>query len=151
MRECRTRPSLRAPTAESERARMQIVVKVPMAGKTFEIDIDSDDTIKSIKELIEDRERMPPKSGRLIFDGKLMDITKSAQDYNLEGGSEIILMDRPTYSSLVAMCIPAEGLHPLGPLATNTAGDAAGDSPAATAAAATASRSPPSFWRPRKG
>ena len=33
---------------------MQIVVKVPMAGKTFEIDIDSDDTIKSIKELIED-------------------------------------------------------------------------------------------------
>jgi hypothetical protein len=134
---------------------MQIVVKVPMAGKTFEIDIDSDDTIKSIKELIEDRERMPPKSGRLIFDGKLMDITKSAQDYNLEGGSEIILMDRPTYSSLVAMCIPAEGLHPLGPLVAtntqNTTGDAAGDPPAATAAAATASRSPPSFWRPRKG
>ena len=149
MSECRTRPSLRAPTAESARARMQIVVKVPMAGKTFEIDIDSDDTIKSIKELIEDRERMPPKSGRLIFDGKLMDITKSAQDYNLEGGSEIILMDRPTYSSLVAMCIPAEGLHPLGPLvATNTTGDAAGDPPAATAAATV---SPPSFWRPRKG
>ena len=136
---------------------MQIVVKVPMAGKTFEIDIDSDDTIKSVKELIEDRERMPPSTARLIFDGKLMDITKSAQDYNLEGGSEIILMDRPTYSSLVAMCIPAEGLHPLGPLvATNTTGDAAGDPPdaagdppAATAAAATVS--PPSFWRPRKG
>ena len=34
-------------------------------------------------------------------------------------------MARPTYSSLVAMCIPAEGLHPLGPLVTNTAGDAA--------------------------
>ena len=127
---------------------MQIVVKVPMAGKTFEIDIDSDDTIKSIKELIEDRERMRPKSGRLIHDGKLMDITKSAQDYNLEGGSEIILMDRPTYSSLVAMCIPAEGLHPLGPLvATNTASDP----PAATAADAAVSVSPPSFWRPRKG
>ena len=148
MRECRTRPSPRAPTVESARARMQIVVKVPMAGKTFEIDIDSDDTIKSIKELIEDRERMPPKSGRLIFDGKLMDITKSAQDYNLEGGSEIILMDRPTYSSLVAMCIPAEGLHPLGPLvATNTASDP----PAPTAAATAVSVSPPSFWRPRKG
>ena len=127
---------------------MQIVVKVPMAGKTFEIDIDSDDTIKSIKELIEDRERMPPKSGRLIHDGKLMDITKSAQDYNLEGGSEIILMDRPTYSSLVAMCIPAEGLHPLGPLvATNTASDP----PEPAAAAAAVSVSPPSFWRPRKG
>ena len=39
----------RAPTVESARARMQILVKVPMAGKTFEIDVDSDDTIKSIK------------------------------------------------------------------------------------------------------
>ena len=88
MSECRTRPSLPAPTAESARARMQIVVKVPMAGKTFEIDIDSDDTIKSIKELIEDRERMRPKTGRLIHDGKLMDITKSCLLYTSDAADE---------------------------------------------------------------
>ena len=128
---------------------MQIVVKVPMAGKTFEIDIDSDDTIKSIKEQVEERERMPPKSGRLIFDGKLMDITKSAQDYNLEGGSEIILMDRPTYSSLVAMCIPAEGLHPLGSARGDEHGRRRRRRPHRRRPPSQSA--PPSFWRPRKG
>ncbi|KAJ1478982.1 ubiquitin-related domain-containing protein [Baffinella frigidus] len=70
---------------------MQIKVKT-LTGKEIEFDIEPTDTVKRIKERVEEKEGIPPPQQRLIFGGKQMHDDKSASDYNLEGGSTLHLV-----------------------------------------------------------
>eukprot|EP00277_Geminigera_cryophila_P029993 CAMPEP_0173058912 /NCGR_PEP_ID=MMETSP1102-20130122/1641_1 /TAXON_ID=49646 /ORGANISM="Geminigera sp., Strain Caron Lab Isolate" /LENGTH=152 /DNA_ID=CAMNT_0013924755 /DNA_START=126 /DNA_END=585 /DNA_ORIENTATION=- len=73
---------------------MQIKVKT-LTGKEIEFDIEPTDTVKRIKERVEEKEGIPPPQQRLIFGGKQMHDDKSASDYNLEGGSTLHLVLAP--------------------------------------------------------
>ena len=89
-----------------------------LTGKEIEVDIEPTDTIERIKERVEEKEGIPPVQQRcescapscgfwhaalqaaiavalgcrLIFAGKQMNDSKSAKEYNIEGGSVLHLV-----------------------------------------------------------
>ncbi|KAG4090394.1 CBN-NED-8 protein [Neocallimastix lanati (nom. inval.)] len=70
---------------------MLIKIKT-LTGKEIDIDIEPSDQIARIKERIEEKEGIPPPQQRLIFSGKQMDDTKSAEDYKITGGAVLHLV-----------------------------------------------------------
>ena len=68
-----------------------IKVKTP-TGREIQVDIDPDCKIQRIKEIIEEKEGIPPSQQRLIFSGKQMSDEKTAMDYKIEGGASLHLV-----------------------------------------------------------
>ena len=58
----------------------------------IEIDIEETDTVKRIKERVEEQQGIPPIQQRLIFHGKQMADEKTAQDLKLVAGSVLHLV-----------------------------------------------------------
>ncbi|GLJ51517.1 hypothetical protein SUGI_1095030 [Cryptomeria japonica] len=73
------------------RGGLSIKVKT-LTGKEVEIDIEPTDTIERIKELVEQREGIPPLQQKLIYGGKQLNDEKTVEDYGLEGGSVLPLV-----------------------------------------------------------
>ncbi|KAI8808844.1 ubiquitin [Cladochytrium replicatum] len=70
-----------------------VMIKVKtLTGKEIEIDIEPDDKVVRIKQRVEEKEGIPPEQQRLIFGGKQMNDDRTAQDYNIEGGSVLHLV-----------------------------------------------------------
>ncbi|ORX86514.1 ankyrin [Anaeromyces robustus] len=63
-----------------------------LTGKEIDIDIEPSDPISRIKERIEEKEGIPPPQQRLIFSGKQMDDTRSAEEYKITGGAVLHLV-----------------------------------------------------------
>ncbi|CAG98594.1 NEDD8 family protein RUB1 [Kluyveromyces lactis] len=70
---------------------MQLKVKT-LTGKEISVDVQSSETVYHIKELLEEKEGIPPSQQKLIFQGKQIDDNATIGSADLQDGSLLHLV-----------------------------------------------------------
>jgi len=86
---------------------MKIFFKTP-EGKSFTLEVESNDTIADVKRKIQEAEGIPPEEQRLIFSGKQLENATTVEECNIQE-STIMLVRRPTGIQIVVRKLGGDG------------------------------------------
>ena len=90
----------------AQASKLQIFVKT-LLGNTIAIIINSTDSIKAIKDIIQDiikdKERINAEQQRLVMEGKELYNSKTAMEYKIKNGSILLIMLKLIKCSLVGL------------------------------------------------
>lgn len=70
---------------------MKLIVKT-LKGKQFEIEVELSDTVKQVKDKIDEEHKIAADTQKLVAIGKVMDDAKTVEDYKLKEGDFIVVM-----------------------------------------------------------
>lgn len=65
-----------------------------LTGRTITVEVDSDESVASLKSKIQEKEGIPPDQQRIIFGGKQLDSLKALSDYDINESSTLNLVLR---------------------------------------------------------
>ncbi|VVT54127.1 uncharacterized protein SAPINGB_P003920 [Magnusiomyces paraingens] len=70
---------------------MQLNLK-SLTGANIKIEVEPKDTPADIKEMVQQKEGIPPEQQKLIWDGKQMDDNKTIEEYKISAGATLHLV-----------------------------------------------------------
>ena len=73
---------------------MKILIKCLTRDKIVTLEVVKNETIKNMKEKIEDKEAIPSDKHKFVFNGKQLEDRRTLCDYNIQDGSKIYLLQR---------------------------------------------------------
>ncbi|XP_058094641.1 polyubiquitin 11-like [Magnolia sinica] len=76
--------------------KMQIYVKIPLIKKTIVLEVKNWDTVHNVKACVQEKQAVPPDRQTLIYAGKLLEDSQSLASYNIQNGTTLHAVFRPS-------------------------------------------------------